>query len=150
MNAYDSLTSNAVSGYSKPAGAVFTIGSAVGTLAASNNNPLSTLLLSPSTAQKVTAFKLSATNDGVRLYDVTLTGSFAGLSNFKITNDAGTVIATATTINGATGVVFSQISNAPVVAKDTSANYYVVADVDSSTNGGPVYINVALAGTNIK
>ncbi len=150
MNAYDTLTSASVTPSALPAGATFTIATAAGTLAASNNNPLSTLLLSPSTAQKIVAFKLSASNDGVRLYDVALTGSVAGLSNFKITNESGDVIATATTVNGTTGVVFSQINNAPVVAKDTSANYYVVADVNSSTNGGPVFLNVLTAWTNIK
>ena len=57
LSAYDSLTSNAVTGYATPAGAIFTIGTAVGTLAASSSTPLSQLLLSPSTAQKIGAFK---------------------------------------------------------------------------------------------
>jgi len=150
LNAYDSLTSNAVTGYATPAGAVFTIGTAVGTLAASSSTPLSQLLLSPSTAQKIGAFKVSATNDGVRLYDVTLAGTkLDNLSNFQIQDVSGNVIATATT-STATAVTFSQINNAPVIAKDAQATYYVVANVNSNTNTTGVAITVKATGTDIK
>ncbi len=148
LNAYDTLTSTTITSYAKPAGATFTIGTAAGALSTSNDNPLSTLLLSPSLAQKVAAFKLSASNDGIRLYDVTLTGSnLDSLSNFKLTAANGDVLATATTTTS-TGVVFEAISNAPVLAKDTSATYYVVADVNSSTNTSAIYLAVTAA--NIK
>lgn len=100
--------------------------------------------------QKIGAFKLSAANDGVRLYDVTLTGTnLSNLSNFNLVDASGTVIATATT-NTATAVTFSQINNAPVVAKDTQATYYVVADVNSNTNVGGVAITVDASATTIK
>ena len=150
LNAYDTLTSNAVTGYAKPAGAVFTIGTAAGTLATSSDAPLSKLFLSPSTAQKIGAFKVSATNDGVRLYDVAISGTaLDNLTNFRLVDTTGTVIATATT-NDATNVVFSQINNTPVIAKDTTATYYVVADVNSSTNVGGVAITIKRTGTTIK
>ena len=150
LNAYDTLTSNAVTGYAKPAGAVFTIGTAVGTLAASSDAPLSKLFLSPSTTQKIGAFKVTATNDGVRLYDVAISGTkLDNLSNFKLVDTTGTVIATATT-NDATNVVFSQMNSTPVIAKDTTATYYVVADVNSNTNTGGVAITVKAAWTNVK
>jgi hypothetical protein len=144
------MTSDAITGYAKPAGAVFTIQAAQGTLAASNSNPLAQLLLSPSSAQQLVAFKLTAANDGVRLYDVAGNGTgLSALSNFRLTDTSGNVIATATTTTS-TGVVFSQISNAPVVAQNTSASYYIIADVNTSTNTGPVSLAVLKAGTDIK
>ena len=152
VNAYDTLTSNAIATntYAKPAGAVFTIGTAVGTLSASNSNPLAQLLLSPSTTNTIGAFKLSATNDSISLYDVALTGTnLDSLSNFRLANADGTVIATATSTTS-TAVVFSQINNAPVVAKDTSASYLILADTNSNTDISPISTTVTIAGTDIK
>lgn len=133
LNVIDKLTSKTVSTYSKPAGAVFTVASAAGTIAASDNNPQAQLFLSPSTAQKLLAFKLTAKNDDIRLYNVNFTGiNLDGLSNFRITDATGTVIATANTASG-TALTFTQIANAPKVLKDKSETYYVVADVNSNT-----------------
>ena len=150
LNAYDTLTSNAISGYALPAGAVFTIGSASGTIAVSSDAPLSKLFLSPSTSQKIAAFKLSATNDQVRLYDVALTGAkLDNLSNFRLVDTTGNVIATATT-NDATTVTFSQINNAPFVAKDTTVTYYVIADVNNNTNTTGISVTIKASGTDVK
>jgi len=149
LNAYDTLTSTSITGFSKPAGAVFTVNTAVGTLAASNDNPVSTLFKSPSFAQKIVAFKLSAANDNVRLYDVKASGALTGLSNFKLTDAAGVVLALATTAT-TTDVTFDAISNAPFVNKDTSASFFIIADVNSSTNYGPVTMAVATTGTTVK
>lgn len=128
---------------------MFTIGTAAGTLAISNDNPLAQLLLSPSLTKQIGAFKVTATNDGIRLYDVNVTGTnLDKLSNFRLTSSTGTVIATATTTTS-TAVTFTQIANAPVIAKDTSASYYIVADVNSNTTG-TVALTITTGSTNIK
>lgn len=150
VNAIDKLTSATVTPSATPNGATFTIDAAVGTLAASNENPLSTLLLSPATDQKLVAFKVTATNDNIRLYDVDLTGTnLNNLSNFRLTNSTWDVIATATTVSS-TAVAFSEIANAPVINKDTSANYFVIADVNTNTTGTTVSLTVDQANMNIK
>ena len=133
INAVDTQSSQTVSASTLPAGAVFTIADAAAVIAPSDVNPQAQLLLSPSTAAQLLAFKVTAKNDNVSLYNVILTGAnIAALSNFKLTDATGNVIATATT-NDAANVTFTQIANAPAVTKDASATYYVVADVNSNT-----------------
>ena len=150
LEAYDVLSSNAVTSYDHPAGAVFTLANAIGTLAASSNNPLSSLFLSPSADQKLVAFKLTASNDSIRLYDLTVTGTNLGaLSNYRLVSEDDTVLATATTAT-TTGLKFENIANAPVIAKDTSANYYIMADVNNNTAVNDVALTVDYTGTNIK
>ena len=56
----------------------------------------------------------------------------------------------ATTTTTATGVVFTQINNAPVVAKDTTASFHIVADVNSSTDANPIALTITTGGTDIK
>ena len=147
MNAVDTLTSNTVS-YATPAGALFTIGNPGGALASSDKNPLAQLFLSPSAAQKLVAFKMTASNDNVRLYDVSFTGTnLDGLSNFKLVNSDGTFSVAATTAS-ASAVTFTQIANSPSVLKDKSDIYYVVADVNSNTSLSA--LNIYLASANIK
>jgi len=148
LNVIDKLTSKEVTSYSKPAGAVFTVASAAGTIAASDNNPQAQLFLSPSTAQKLLAFKLTAKNDDVRLYNVNFTGTnLDGLSNFRIIDATGTVIATANTAS-ASALTFTQIANAPKVLKDKSETYYVVADVNSNTT--LTTLALTLTSTDVK
>lgn len=155
LNAYDALTSVAVTVYAEPAGAVLTIGTAEATLATSNEAPKATLLLSPSVDNSIAAFKLTATNDSVRLYDLKVTlpdADAANLSNFRVANASGT-IATATSIASAAGtttVLFSNISNAPSIARDTSATYYVLANVNSNISAGDVTATIVKVGTNVK
>jgi len=134
LDAVDTLTSNDVSGFSTPAGAVFTVATADATIAASDSNPQSHLFLSPSTNNKIAAFKMTAKNDNVRLYTINLTWAFDWLSNFKLVDASDNLIATATTATTSV-VTFNQIANAPFVTKDTSVTYYLVADVNSNTNG---------------
>ncbi len=106
--------------------------------------------MSPSVDKLIGAFKLSATNDGVRLYDVTVTGTgLDNLNNIRLTSNTGFVIANATT-STSTGVTFTSINNAPVVAKDTTVSYYIVANVNSNTSAGPIALTVTTGGTNIK
>ncbi|NOZ43790.1 MAG: hypothetical protein GXP45_01225, partial [bacterium] len=144
------LSSNSVTSYDKPAGATFTIANPVGTLASSSNNVLTSLFLSPSVDQKIMAFKLTASNDNVKLYDVVVTGTNLGaLSNFRLENEDGSFSVPATSAT-TTGIKFTSISSAPSIAKDTSANYYIVADVNSSTETGGIAMTVDYTGTNIK
>lgn len=149
LNVIDKLTSKEVTSYAKPTGAVFTVASAAGTIAASDNNPQAQLFLSPSTAQKLLAFKLTAKNDNVRLYNVNFTGTnLDGLSNFKIVNASGDLVATANTAS-ATALTFTQITNSlPAVLKDKSETYYVVADVNSNTTLATLALT--LTSTDVK
>ena len=142
INAVDTQSSQSVPASTLPLGAAFTIAAADATIAISDNNPQAQLLLSPSTAAQLLAFKVTAKNDNVTLYNVNLTGvNIAGLSNFKLTDASGTVIATATS-NTTTAVTFTQIANAPAVAKDASATYYIAADVNSNTTITPVTLTL--------
>jgi hypothetical protein len=134
LNAVDTLTSKTISSYSTPTGATFTVNAADATITSSDLNPKAQLLLSPSAAQKLVAFKVTAANDDVRLYNVNLTGAtLDSLSNFKLVDASGSVVATANTASSS-AVTFTQIANAPKVLKDKSATYYVVADVNSNTD----------------
>ena len=150
MNAVDKLTSAAVT-YNTPAGATFTIGTAAGTIAESNSNPQAQLLLSTATDQKLLGFKVTATNDNISLYDVALTGtSLDKFTNFRLQDSSGTDVASATTVTS-TGVTFSAM-NAPTIVMDKTANYFVVADVNSITTGTvTLHLDAATANlTNIK
>ncbi|NOZ44933.1 MAG: hypothetical protein GXP45_07490, partial [bacterium] len=122
LEAYDVLSSNSVTSYDHPAGATFTIANPVGTLANSSVSPLSNLFLSSSDDQKVMAFKLTATNDNVRLYDLVVTGTNLGaLSNFRLENESGSFSVSATSVT-TTGLKFTAIvdnENKLLVAKDT-------------------------------
>lgn len=145
LTAVDKLTSKDITSFTKPVGAMFTIAAAAGTVASSDNNPQAQLFLSPSVAQKLVAFKLTAKNDDVRLYNVNLTGvGLDGLSNFKLVNNAGEIVATANSATS-TAVTFTEIANAPKVLKDKSETYYVVADVNSNTVLGTVKMRLTSA-----
>lgn len=149
LNAVDVLTSTAVT-YSTPSSAVFTIQTADAQVTASNSPILASLLLSPSTAQKLFAFRVKALNDTVKLRDVSFTGvGLDDLNNFKLVKEDGTVFATATT-SDATSVTFSNISanSAPAIAKDATATYYLVADANSNVTAGSA--EVTLTTLNIR
>ena len=148
MNVVDALTSNSITNYAHPTGALFTIGNPGATIAASDNNPQTQLFLSPSTANKLLAFKMTANNDNVSVYNVNLTGTnLDALSNFRLVNADGTFSVTATTAS-ASAVTFTQIANAPTVTKDATQTYYVVADVNTNTiqNG----VRIALSTLDVK
>jgi len=93
-------------------------------------------------------FRVKATNDNVKLSDVIFTGvNLDNLSNFVLTDAAGTVFATANTAT-ATAVTFDDIAGAPSIAKDANAVFYVKANVNSNTNG--VNVSMTLTSINIK
>ncbi|MCX6824413.1 MAG: hypothetical protein NT085_04800 [candidate division SR1 bacterium] len=150
MNAIDKLSGTGVS-YNKPAGATLSMATASATIAASTDNPLSQLLLSPSTTEKkLFAFKVTAVNDSIRVYNLRFTGSnLLSLNGLKVVDASGTLIADATTVS-ATALTFETINNAPFIAKDKSATYYVVANVNSYITGGSVGITLAASGVDIK
>ena len=101
--------------------------------------------------QKVASFKVTATNDVIKLKDITLTGAnLTALSNILLTDSVGTVIGTASDVT-ANGAKFANLdsSSASSIAMDKSATFYVVADVNSSTDQSGVVVNVVTAGSNI-
>ena len=135
LAAEDETTANLVTTSTKPAGATLTLATASATFSTSPNNPTPQLLLSPSNGVKLLAFKAIAFGDNFRLSDVNLNGTNLGiLSNLRLVDSSGTTIATATTNTG-TIVTFIQIDGAPVILKDQSASYYIVADVNANTTG---------------
>lgn len=150
-DAVDNSTSVNLSTKPSVAGATFVIASPVGTLAATTGDTLvnRALLLAGSSTQKIVAFKVTATNDIIKLKNITLTGTaLDALSNIRLTDSVGTVLGTASNVTS-TGATFANLDNAAgsAIAMDKSATYYVVADVNSSTEASNVYAAVVLAGT---
>ena len=153
--AYDSIDTQTSLTTNLPtvAGATFTLATAVGTLAATTGDTLinKTLLLAGASTQRVASFKVTATNDNIKLKDITLTGAnLNALSNIRLTDSVGTVLGTASSVTS-TGATFANLDSAAgsSIAVDKSATYYVVADVNSSTNQTGVVVNVSIAGSNI-
>jgi hypothetical protein len=150
---YDAVdNSTSVNLVTKPSvvGAVFTVATPVGTLAATTGDTLvnKTLLLAGSSTQKVASFKVTASNDVIKLKDLVLTGAnLNALSNIRLTDSVGTVLGTASDVT-ATGAMFANLDSAAgsSIAMDKSATYYVVADVNSSTNVTGVVVNVVATG----
>lgn len=135
LNAVDNLTSQTVS-HANPAGAVFTITSPDAQVSAATNLILPTLLLSPSMNQKIFSFRVKAINDNVRLRDLGFSGSVLNaFTNFRLSTD-GTVSGAfaSATFNDAANVLFTNISanSAPVMNKDDTTTYYLIADVNSN------------------
>jgi len=149
LQATDVLTTQAVS-YQTPTGAEFTIGTADADLTASTDPILTSLLLSPATAQQVLSFRLKALNDNVTLKDIDFVGTdLDNLNNFRLTTSTGVVIASASS-NNATTVVFTNIaqSASPVFAKDQNVTLFLVADVNSNLVGET--FTVTLNGANVR
>lgn len=150
--AVDNVTSATVTSVSV-VGALFTIATPTGTLAATTGDTIvnKTLLLAGSSTQKVASFKVTASNDVIKLKDITLTGAnLTALSNIRLTDSVGTVLGTASNVT-ATGATFANLDNAAgsQIAIDRSATYYVVADVNSSTDQAGVVVNVLVSGSDI-
>ena len=150
---YDAVdNSTSVNLTSKPSvnGALFTIATAVGTLAATTGDTLvnKSLLLAGSSTQKVASFKVTASNDTIKLKNIALTGSnLNALSNIRLTDSVGTVLGSASNVT-ATGASFANLDNAAgsAIAMDKSSTYYIVADINSSTDAAGVQVNVVLPG----
>jgi hypothetical protein len=135
MNAVDNLTSAAITP-NLPSSAVFTIGTADVVVSASNDPILPQLLLSPSSNVQFFAFRVKAENDTVKLRDLSFTGiDLSNLTNFRLAKADGTIFASASSSTN-TAITFSNISanDAPAIAKDETATYYLVANVNSNVD----------------
>ena len=148
MNAIDKLSGTGVT-YNKPVWATFTMATANATITTSTDAPLSKLLLSPSAGTGLYAFKVTAVNDSVRLYNVRLSGTnLLALNGLTLVNATGDIIATATTVD-ATNLTFETINAAPFIAKDKSETYYVVASTNQYLSGN-VTLNLSANGVDVK
>jgi len=153
LTATDVGTSQSVTSYQTPSSAVFTIGTADAEVNASSDPILSMLLLSPSTSQQLVAFRVKGLNDDVTLKDLTFSGSNLGhLNNFRLTTSTGVVFANASSTSG-TAVLFTNIGQAasPVVAKDQTVTFYLIADANSNTNNQTFVVeldDVVVRGAN--
>lgn len=150
--AVDNLTSVAVTAVTV-AGATFNIATAAGTLAAATGDNLvnRSLLLAGSTSAKIASFKVTASNDNIKIKTIVLTGSnLNALSNVRLADSAMTVLGTASSVTS-TGATFANLNNAAAsaVAMDRSVVYYVLADVNSSTDATGVTANIAYTGSQI-
>lgn len=152
-DAVDNVTSIAVT---KPvvAWAVFTIAAPQWTLAvtSSNSNVNASLLLSPSTNVKLTSFKVTASNDNIKLKDLVLTwANLSAFSNIRLV-DASNNVLWVSNSNTDTGASFSNLNNSTysALAIDQSAIYYVIADVNSTTNLTGAVVNVVAAGSTVQ
>ena len=151
-SAVDNLTSVTVSSVSV-AGATFNIATAAGALAATTGDTVvnRSLLTAGSADQKVASFKVTASNDVIKIKDITLSGTgLDALSNIRLTDSVGTVLATASSVTSS-GAVFVNVDTAAgsSVAMDKSATYYVVANVNSTTNVIGVSVDVTSTGSTI-
>ncbi len=151
--AVDSITSNNITPISV-AGAVFTINEAIGTLAATTGDTLvnKSLLLAGATTQKITSFKVTATNDTIKIKTIVLTGAnLDNLSNIRLQDINGDMIAASSaTPTGATFAnVDTAINFANAISINTSKTYYIVADVNSTTDATGIYANVIITGSEI-
>lgn len=91
--AVDSVSSKDITGYSIPTGAVFTVAQGQGDLSASDLTPKKQLLLAGSTAQKLFAYKVTATNDDVTLKDMAFTATgLNNVSNVRLTDSSMNVL----------------------------------------------------------
>jgi len=154
INAVDNLTSTALNP-TIASSATFTIGNAEIVVSASND-PLLTqaqLLASPSSNVQFFAFRVKAENDTVKLRDLAFTGTdLSNLTNFRLAKADGTVFASAASSSN-TAVTFSNISAiaAPPIAKDETATYYLVANVNSNIVAGTfaaTLTNVSVRASN--
>lgn len=123
----------------------------IGTLSVSSSPINKSLLLAGSTAQRITSFRVTASNDAITLKDIALTGAnLDTLSNIRLQDSFGTILGTATNIT-ATGAIFTNLhlSNSFTLLKDSSAIFYVVADINSNTNINGVVVNITTTGSDI-
>lgn len=152
LGATDTVTSKEVAPSHKPVGALFTVASASASLALSDNNPQANLFLAGVATNKLFAFKATASNDNIKLKNVILTGANLGaFSNFRLTDAAGTVIASST-VEDNTNVKFESVNTTnTVVAQDKSVSFFVVADANTNTNktGAVIALNkVTIVASN--
>ncbi|MDD2908049.1 MAG: S-layer homology domain-containing protein [Candidatus Gracilibacteria bacterium] len=149
LDAVDTVTSVAVTP-SYPTSATLTVAQAVGTLSTSDSNPKASLLLAGDRDQKVLAFRVKATNDSVKLRDLTFTGSSLDkLSNFRVVNSSNEVVASSTS-NSSTGVIFTNIDTTDSIAMDVTKTYYLVADINTNVSNATFSVNLDGANSKVK
>ncbi len=147
--ATDLGTSNNLSAISPVAGAMFTVGTANGVLAISQDVVLSKLLLSPSTNQKIAAVKVTAENDKVRLYNLTLTATGVDtINNIRLVRADGTTVASASSVSGSM-ITFENLANTAFVEKDLSITYDVVADINTNVSTA-ADLQIAVSTGNVR
>lgn len=152
-SAVDSLTSATITPVTV-AGATFNIDQAAGTLAAATGDAEvvnKTLLEAGTFNKRIASFKVTASNDTVKLKTITLSGTgFSALSNIQLQTSAGVVLGTVASLTD-TGAVFENLDTASgaSIAMDKSAVFFVVANVNSNTNFSGVQINVVTSGSKI-
>lgn len=149
LDAVDTVTSATVTP-TYPTAATLTVASAIGTLSTSDSNPKASLLLAGDRDQKVLAFRVKATNDSVRLRDLTLTGSnLDSLSNFRVVSSSNEVIASSTT-NSSGAVSFTNIETTNSVAMDVTSTYFIVADINTNVVSTAIDLTLNGATSNVK
>jgi len=149
MDAVDNSSSVAISSITYPIAANLTIATANGILSTSDSNPKASLLLAWDRDQKLLAFRVKAENDVVKLRDVIFTGAnLNNLTNFRILTPTNEYIA-ATSVTS-TGVKFETLEPTSSIAQDSTATFYVVADVNTNTNATGVILGLELANSKIK
>ncbi|MBO4517039.1 hypothetical protein J5751_06530 [bacterium] len=67
--------------------------------------------------------------------DAAVAGQFNNISNVRLANESGDVVATATTTDANT-VKFTNLSNTTLIEKDASVTYKVLVDINSNVTAG--------------
>jgi hypothetical protein len=107
----------------------------------SDNNPKSALFLAGSTNNEIFAFRLKATNDNIKLNDLTFSGAnLNNLSNFRLKTPSGAYVSASTANN--TAVTFVDMNLSEAVKSDSTVTYYLVADANSNTNSTGVVVDL--------
>jgi len=109
-------------------------------------------LLSPFVDQKLVAFKVTAANDTIKLKDLALTGTnLDAVSNIRLVDSSMNVLGTASNVTS-TSAKFVNLDNAAgsSIAVDKSPVYYVVADINSTTDVNGVSVSVLVADSTIR
>ena len=82
----------------------------------------------------------------VRLYDLVLdANSVANISNVRLADLSGNVIATATSLDG-DKITFTRLSNTTLVEKDNVVTYKVIADINDNVVAWDLTISILAAG----
>jgi hypothetical protein len=106
------------------------------------------LLLAGSRDQKLVSFKVTAANDNLLLKNLTLSGvNINTLSNIRIT-DSNMVVAWLASNVTSNSIYFTNPSLTPIIM-DTSATYYIIADINSSTDQSWISLTVNVAWSNL-
>lgn len=149
LDMVDTLTSQNVALGSTPTSANFTVAQAVGTLSSSDANPKKSLLLAWSKDVKLLAFRVKAENDTVKLRDLSFTGlNLNAISNVRVLTPSNATLPA--TSNDSTTVTFSNMTPSDSIAKDKTETYYLIADLNTNVNNVDIYVNLDVAGSNIR